>query len=260
MSLFLDCSGLACPQPVLTTKRAVESESPRRLQVLVDNQAALENVSRFLSSNGYAPLSISQEGKWLITADRVEKDKDTTRPAVKTSQSKGEAPQALSPKAMGESGDEPGDGLGDSLGGRPGYKSDDTLGDTPNDKSGNTLGDNLDETKTLVLMLSPTMGPSTGTGDGDLGSRLMKNFLATLPEMGDDLWRIVMLNGAVTLATQDSHVITELQALEASGVDILVCGTCLEYFEIMAQKAVGQTTNMLDVVTSLQLADKVIRV
>ena len=229
MSLFLDCSGLACPQPVITTKRAVESEGPRRLQILVDNQAALENVSRFLSSNGYAPMSISQEGKWLITADRVVKDKDGAGPAVKTSQPKGEASQALSQKVMDE-------------------------------RSGDTFGDDIDETKTLVLMLSPTMGPSTGTGDDDLGSRLMKNFLATLPEMGDALWRIVMLNGAVTLATQDSHVITELQALEASGVDILVCGTCLEYFDIMAQKAVGQTTNMLDVVTSLQLADKVIRV
>lgn len=236
MSLFLDCSGLACPQPVLTTKRAVEYEGPRRLQILVDNQAALENVSRFLSSNGYAPMSISQEDKWLITADRVVKDKNGAEPAVKTSQPKGEASQALSRKAMGESGDEPGE------------------------RSGDTFGDDRDETKTLVLMLSPTMGPSTGTGDDDLGSRLMKNFLATLPEMGDDLWRIVMLNGAVTLATQDSHVITELQALEASGVDILVCGTCLEHFDIMAQKAVGQTTNMLDVVTSLQLADKVIRV
>ena len=240
MSLFLDCSGLACPQPVLTTKRAVESEGPVRLQVLVDNQAALENVSRFLSSNGYAASSISQEEKWLITAEKVEKDKDAARSTVKMSQPKGEESQALSKKNMSESGD------------RPGGRSDDTSGDN--------FGDELDETKTLVLMLSPTMGPSTGTGDDDLGSRLMKNFLATLPEMGDALWRIVMLNGAVTLATQDSHVITELQALEASGVDILVCGTCLEYFDIMAQKAVGQTTNMLDVVTSLQLADKVIRV
>lgn len=237
MSLFLDCSGLACPQPVLTTKRAVESEGPRRLEVLVDNEAAFENVSRFLSSNGYAPLSISQEGKWLITADRVENDKDGAGPAVKTSPSKGVESQALSQKARGE-----------SSGGKTG------------EMSGDTFGDDIDKSKSLVLMLSATMGPSTGTGDGDLGSRLMKNFLATLPEMGDDLWRIVMLNGAVTLATQDSHVITELQALEASGVDILVCGTCLEHFNIMAQKALGQTTNMLDVVTSLQLADKVIRV
>lgn len=110
--------------------------------------------------------------------------------------------------------------------------------------------------KTLVLIISPFVG----TGDDELGGRLMKNFLGTLPEMGEDLWRIVLLNGGVTLAAQNSPVIAELKALEAAGVSILVCGSCLEHFKLLQQKAVGETTNMLDVVTSLQLADKVIRI
>ena len=112
------------------------------------------------------------------------------------------------------------------------------------------------EAKTLVMIISPFFG----AGDDGLGSRLMKNFLATLPELGDSLWRIVMLNGGVTLAVDDSPVIEELRRLEQAGVSILVCGTCLEHFGVLARKAVGQTTNMLDVVTSMQLADKVIRV
>jgi hypothetical protein len=41
---------------------------------------------------------------------------------------------------------------------------------------------------------------------------------------------------------------------------VLVCGTCLDHFGLLSQKAVGETTNMLDVVTSLQLATKVINV
>jgi sulfur relay (sulfurtransferase) complex TusBCD TusD component (DsrE family) len=68
-----------------------------------------------------------------------------------------------------------------------------------------------------------------------------------------------MVNGGVKLAVKDSPVIEELKKLEASGVSILVCGTCLDFFGILDAKAVGQTTNMLDVVTSMQLATKVLR-
>jgi selenium metabolism protein YedF len=99
-----------------------------------------------------------------------------------------------------------------------------------------------------------------GRGDDTLGGKLMKNYLATLPELGPDLWRIIMVNSAVKLAVSDSPVIDELRALEQAGVELLVCGTCLEFFGLADKRAVGQTTNMLDVVTSLQLAGKVLQV
>lgn len=88
----------------------------------------------------------------------------------------------------------------------------------------------------------------------------MHNFLLTLPELGGALWRIILVNGAVRLATRDNPACESLQHLEAAGVSILVCGTCLEFFQLMDQKAVGQVTNMLDVVTSQQVADKVISI
>ena len=97
-----------------------------------------------------------------------------------------------------------------------------------------------------------------GQGDDILGAGLMKNFLATLKEMGPDLWRIIFLNAGVKLCCRGSEVIDTLKELEAGGVSILVCGTCLDYFKLLEQKEVGETTNMLDVVTSLQVADKVI--
>ena len=50
-----------------------------------------------------------------------------------------------------------------------------------------------------------------------------------------------------------------LKALENAGTDVLVCGTCLDFYGLLEAKQAGQTTNMLDVVTSLALADKVIR-
>lgn len=98
-----------------------------------------------------------------------------------------------------------------------------------------------------------------GSGDDVLGSRLMNNFLATLPEMGNDLWRIILVNGAVKLTIEGSQCLDKLQQLESEGVSILVCGTCLEFFQLSEKKRVGEATNMLDVVTSLQLASKVIK-
>jgi selenium metabolism protein YedF len=88
----------------------------------------------------------------------------------------------------------------------------------------------------------------------------MHNYIATLPEMGASLWRILLLNSGVRLAVEGSQDLENLQKLEKSGVSILVCGTCLDHFQLLDHKRVGQTTNMLDVVTSLQLASKVIKI
>lgn len=97
-----------------------------------------------------------------------------------------------------------------------------------------------------------------GRGDDSLGAKLMENFLATLGEMGDELWRVILVNNGVKLAARRSPARESLQGLEEAGLSILVCGTCLEHFGLMGKNKVGQTTNMLDVVTSLQVATKVI--
>ena len=109
--------------------------------------------------------------------------------------------------------------------------------------------------KTLVLITTDTLG----RGDDELGARLMENFLASLPELGASLWRIVLLNGGVKLAATEGKCLDTLKQLESNGVSILVCGTCLNFFNLLEAKQVGETTNMMDVVTSLSLADKVIR-
>jgi len=99
-----------------------------------------------------------------------------------------------------------------------------------------------------------------GKGDDVLGSRLMFNFLATMKELGPDLWRLIFLNGGVKLAVEGSESLPVLQELDRNGISILVCGTCLNHFGLLEKKQVGETTNMLDIVTALQLADKVITV
>jgi selenium metabolism protein YedF len=110
--------------------------------------------------------------------------------------------------------------------------------------------------KTLVLIPKNTMG----SGDDVLGAGLMLNFLNTLNEMGETLWRVVFLNSGIKLTIEGAKTLPAIQHLEAQGVSILVCGTCLTHFNLLDQKRVGETTNMLDIVTSLQFADKVISV
>ena len=109
--------------------------------------------------------------------------------------------------------------------------------------------------RTLVLITTETIG----RGDDVLGGKLMGNFLATLPELGARLWRIVLINGGVKLASCPGPALDALKKLEAEGVSVLVCGTCLAHFGLLEAKAVGDTSNMLDIVTSLDLAGKVIR-
>ena len=108
--------------------------------------------------------------------------------------------------------------------------------------------------KILVLMGADRLG----RGDDALGTKLMASFISTLKEMGPDLWCIVMLNAGVKLAVAGSQVLAGLQDLEQTGVKLLVCGTCLNHFQLLEAKQAGETTNMLDIVTAMQLADKVI--
>ncbi|RLB83135.1 MAG: sulfurtransferase-like selenium metabolism protein YedF [Deltaproteobacteria bacterium] len=110
--------------------------------------------------------------------------------------------------------------------------------------------------KILVMITKNTMG----SGDDVLGEGLMLNFLNTLNEMGEALWRLVFLNSGVKLTIAGAKTLPAIQQLEAQGISVLVCGTCLNHFNLLDQKRVGETTNMLDIVTSLQLADKVIGV
>jgi len=114
----------------------------------------------------------------------------------------------------------------------------------------------LGDTRTTVFITAEHLG----RGDDELGGKLMFNFLGTLPEMGERLWRIVLVNGGVKLACEGHPCLEKLEALAASGVSVLVCGTCLGFFGLMEKKKVGETTNMLDVVTSLDVVGKVITV
>jgi len=89
---------------------------------------------------------------------------------------------------------------------------------------------------------------------------LMLNFIKTLPEMGSSLWMLVFVNSGVKLAVKDSPVLETLQKLEENQVKVLVCGTCLEFFGLTDSREAGQTTNMLDIITAMSHADKIVTI
>lgn len=108
--------------------------------------------------------------------------------------------------------------------------------------------------KTLVLLATDSLGQ----GDAELGRHIVVNFLRTVKEMGDDLWRLVLLNGAVKLAVEGSEALPYLQELAENGLGILVCGPCLKTFNLFDKKQVGELTSITDIIISMQVADKVI--
>ena len=115
-------------------------------------------------------------------------------------------------------------------------------------------GQAQDVQKILVLVAADSLGK----GDDELGRKIVINFIRTVKEMGDDLWRLVLLNSGVKLAVEGSEVLPQLQALAGAGLGIMVCGPCLKTFNLLEKQQVGELTSMVDIVTSMQMADKVI--
>ncbi len=113
------------------------------------------------------------------------------------------------------------------------------------------------EDKKIMVMCATDR---VGFGDDELGLKLMLSFIKTLKEMGPELWRLVFVNNGVKLTIDGSKVLDDLKDFENDGLKILVCGTCLTHFGLLEAKKVGETTNMLDIVTAMQLADKVINI
>jgi selenium metabolism protein YedF len=195
----LDCRGLACPAPVLQTKQLLEKENLAAIKVIVDNEAARQNVTRFL-----------EHQKFQVTVKKLGADLHL----LGTKSGEVQLVERTAPTPEGT------------------------------------------HKKIMVMVASDRMG----RGDDELGAKLMFNFLKTLKEMGRELWRLVLVNNGVKLAVEGSEALSILKELAEDKVQILVCGTCLNHFNLLEKKKVGETTNMLDIVTAMQVSDKVISV
>lgn len=200
MEETLDCRGLACPQPVLRVKDILEQHPGRGLQVLVDNEAAKENVKRFAQSRGCA-VAVEQPaaGLWGLQLN----------PGAGPAPTAGSEAQAVN-----------------------------TVPPAP---------------ATVLLVLADRIGPAE-----ELGAVLMKAFLNTLGETSALPEKLLFLNTGVLLTTEGSPVLDTLTELEARGVTVLSCGTCLEFLDRKDSLRVGSVSNMYETVETLLGPHKIV--
>lgn len=189
MGKIVDARGLTCPQPVILTKRAMDEGNIDELTTIVDNSAALENVSKLGKSQGYNVNVEEQDQNYYIHMNKNYCENEAQ----------------------------------------------------PNFRGG-----------VAILVTSQFFGQ----GNEELGQVLMKSFLYSLNEMKEQIKHIIFMNSGIFLACEGSPVLEYLQGLEADGVEILSCGTCLDFYGMKEKLAVGQVTNMYTAMDILTAAPK----
>ena len=204
MSEIINAKGLACPEPVILTKKALEAH--RDVVVLVDSTTAMENIKRFAASVGCS-VEVNDEPGGVFRM-RLMKQSCTT-------------PASVSPECL----------------------SCDT--NTPLAATG----------PTVIVIATDTMGK----GSDELGTILMKAFihvateLETLPDV------MIFYNSGVKLTAEGSDFLGDLKKLEKKGVKMLVCGTCVNYFNLTGKIAAGVVSNMYDIAGTLSRAARIVK-
>ncbi len=95
----------------------------------------------------------------------------------------------------------------------------------------------------VVLIIKDTFG----NGAEELGKLLMRSYLYTLLEIDLLPSSLLFVNSGVNLTTEGSDVIDILKQLEEKGVEILSCGTCLDFYHLKNKLSVGRVTNMYEI-------------
>ncbi|KAA8501445.1 sulfurtransferase-like selenium metabolism protein YedF [Mediterraneibacter catenae] len=213
--ITVNAMGDICPIPVVKTKKALgELNGPGEIEVLVDNETAVKNVTKMARSSG-AEAESEQLGdkqyRVLITVgeDAAEKLKSAKSPAV---------------QPQGQTQQEAAAGCRTCVG-------------------------------TVVAVGSDRMGE----GSEELGHILIKSFIFALTQLDDLPDKILFYNGGAKLTVEGSESLEDLRTLEEQGVEIMTCGTCLDYYGIKDKLAIGGVTNMYSIVETLQSAMSVIR-
>jgi selenium metabolism protein YedF len=192
----IDCRGLACPQPVVTTKQAMAQLKEEELVVIVGNSVSCNNVERFAQSQGYT-VTVDKKGEDYYLRVR--------KPAVSHKNEGG--------------------------------------------------GEAQNPERVLVYVNAQFLG----VGDDALGAILMRSFLKTLLELKPKPGRLVLINSGVRLASEGSEVLETLKGLSDQGVEILACGTCLDFYGLKEKLKVGTVSNMYEITQSMLDADRLIR-
>ena len=112
-----------------------------------------------------------------------------------------------------------------------------------------------DRKKTVVVISSAAMGQ----GSDELGTALMKGFIFALGQQEELPSTILFYNGGAAITCEGSVSLEDLRSMEAQGVEILTCGTCLNFYGLTEKLAVGQVTNMYTIVEKMTGADRIVK-
>lgn len=195
MKKSIDGRTLPCPQPVIKVKQAFDEGGFNELEILVDNQAAVENITRFAENSGHSILSVSENED--ISTIIIENSDRGENPEPEIEPVEMYVPQRLQ--------------------------------------------------RTNIFINSSTIG----TGDQKLGEKLMEAFIFTLTETDKKPQYILFMNSGVKIAVKGSPSIGNLKDLEQSGVSMLVCGACLDYYGFKDKLEVGKISNMYEIASIL---------
>lgn len=108
---------------------------------------------------------------------------------------------------------------------------------------------------TIVVVSSDRMG----SGNDELGKVLVKGFIFAVTQLDELPEQMLFYNGGAVLTCEGADTLEDLKSLEAQGVEILTCGTCLDYYGLKEKLQVGSVTNMYAIVEAMNRADKIIR-
>ena len=203
-TIKVNAMGDQCPIPVIKTRNALaELKEAAIIEVEVDNEVAVQNVSRFAASKNFkVKAEIVGDKHFRITIE---------------AEPTGDAPAAANDEQIECGVDRRGD--------------------------------------TIVVVSSATMG----IGNDELGKVLIKGFLYAVSQLEELPKTILFYNGGATLTTEGSASLEDLKNMEAQGVTIKTCGTCLDYYGLKDKLQVGTITNMYDIVETMDKAAHIIR-
>ena len=228
----LDERGKQCPLPIIEAKKALEKAEPGSVvEVVVDNEIAVQNLKKLALHKGLDSLSEKvSEREFLVKiwagvkekAEQVRENAEQAKERAEQARESAEQEKENAEQAEKES-----------------------------------IKCALDcREKGLVLVLA---SDEMGQGDAVLGRLLMKGFVYAVTQQDKLPETVLLFNGGAKLSCQGSDSLEDLKELEAQGVEILTCGTCLNHYGIAEKLLVGNVTNMYEIVEKMTGAKKIVR-
>ncbi len=235
MRVTVNAMGDTCPIPVIKTKNAMKTmEEGGTVEVLVDNEIAVQNL-----------MKMARQKSCESSAQKLADNQYQVTIVVSGHK-----------QAAGGNNRENGENVGKESGDFAAAGQERTI----QKEDGLTAGSEDScipdgrKKKKIVVLRSSRMGE----GNDELGAVLMKGFIYALTELEELPETILLYNGGAQLSCQGSDSLEDLKTLEAQGVEILTCGTCLNYYGLSDQLAVGTVTNMYVIAETMTKADTII--